>query len=272
MLHHYTTVNTLALILRHQTLRFTRLDQFDDVTEGRSLGSFPVGARMFASCWSAANEESIPQWAMYGDAMRGVRISLSPDPFIWHPIDIRWHEMFQFIELEAPFSVEEMLSPNITLIPTAQMKETFGQPVRYVPDVTTAIEGLATASNIDTVTLFGEGNEIALFKSDAWAFQQEYRFVLIASPGPTVPFLGDPSAYIESRRAWQKNGVNLLTDIPNRLHIDLKLDHSALMCAEILVGPLAPPGTIEIVDSLVAKFAAGAIVKSSSLSGAIRPK
>ena len=87
MLHHYTTVSTLALILRHQTLRFTRLDQFDDVSEGRSIGHFPLGARTFASCWSAAREESIPQWAMYGDGMKGIRLSLRPDPFIWHPID-----------------------------------------------------------------------------------------------------------------------------------------------------------------------------------------
>ncbi|MEH6387151.1 MAG: hypothetical protein V7772_04655 [Pseudomonas profundi] len=180
--------------------------------------------------------------------------------------------MFQFIELEAPFSLKEMLGQNITLIPTVQMKNTFGKPVRYVPDVIKAIKGLTKANNPDELTLFGEGNEIAFFKSNAWAFQQEYRFVLIASPGPATPFLGDPLAYIESRRAWQRSGINLLTDIPNCLHIDLELDHNALMCAEILVGPLAPPGTIEIVESLVARFAAGATVRLSSLSGAIRPK
>ena len=106
MLHHYTTVNTLALILRHQTLRFTRLDQFDDVTEGRSLGPFPLGARMFASCWSTGDEESIPQWAMYADSMRGVRLSLRSDPFTWRPIDIRWQENFQFLDIEAPYSIE----------------------------------------------------------------------------------------------------------------------------------------------------------------------
>lgn len=272
MLHHYTTVNTLALILRHQTLRFTRLDQFDDVTEGRSLGSFPFGARMFASCWSADDEESIPQWAMYGDAMRGVRISLRPDPFVWHQIDIRWDENFQFIDLEAPFSMKEMLGPSVTLIPSAQMKKTFGQPVCYVPDVTEAVKGLAKVDSPGELTLFGEGNEIAFFKSDAWAFQREYRFVLMAAPGPEAAFLGDPAAYLKSRSAWQRSGISPLTDIPNRLYLDLELDHNALMCAEILVGPLAPPGTIEIVESLVSTFAPGATVRPSSLSGLIRPK
>jgi len=272
MLHHYTTVNTLALILRHQTLRLTRLDQFDDVTEGRSLGPFPFGARMFASCWSAAEDESIPQWAMYGDSMRGVRLSLRSDPFTWYPIDIRWHENFQFIDLEAPFSVEQMLSADITLIPTPQMKQTFGQPVNYVPDVSAAIGRFATVSTDDRITFQGEGTEIAFLKSDAWAFQQEHRFVLVAAPGPSEAFTGDPLAYIESRKIWHRNGVDFMRGIPSPLHIDLKLDHKALMDAKILVGPLAPPGTMEIVESLIDRFAVGATVHESRLRGAIRPK
>lgn len=271
MLHHYTTVNTLALILRHQTLRFTRLDQFDDITEGRSLGPFPLGARMFASCWSADDEESIPQWAMYGDAMRGVRISLSSDPFIWRPIDIKWHAKFQFIDLEAPFSMEEMLSAGITLIPTPRMKESFGQAVNYVQDVSAAIGRFATVSR-DGITFHGTGTEIAFLKSDAWEFQREHRFVLLATPGPEEPYTGDPSAYIESRTLWHRSGVDFISGIPSPLHVDLKLDHEALVNSKILVGPLAPAGTMEIVESLVARFAGGATVGQSRLKGTLRPR
>lgn len=272
MLHHYTTVNTLALILRHQTLRFTRLDQFDDITEGRSLGPYPFGARMYASCWSAAEEESIPQWAMYGDSMRGVRLSLHPDPFSWYPIDIGWHENFQFIDLEAPFKIEEMFGAGITLMPTPEMKKTFGQPVNYVSDVTAAIERFVTISNDGEITFHGEGNEIAFLKSDVWAFQQEHRFVVIGLPGPAEPFTGDPAIYLESRKRWQRSGVDFMRGIPSPLYIDLKLAHEALMRAEIVVGPLAPAGTMEIVESLVARFAIGATVRESQLRGAIRTK
>lgn len=272
MIHHYTTVNTLALILRYQTLRFTRLDQFDDVTEGRSIGHFPLGARTFASCWSASQQESIPQWAMYGDAMKGVRISLRPDPFIWHPIDIRWHEQFQFIDLQAPFSVEEMLSPNITLTPYPEMRATFGRRVRYVPDVEIAIESLYSALVPDHITFFGDLTEIAHFKPNSWAFQDEYRFVIAAAPGPETPYQGDPASYIQSRTEWNRTGVNLLRDIPGRTHVDIRLDPDALRSTQILVGPLAPAGTLEIVESLVSRFAEGATVGLSSLSNSIRPR
>ena len=227
---------------------------------------------MFASCWSAVDEESIPQWAMYGDTMKGVRISLRTDPFIWHPIDIRWHENFQFIDLEAPFSVEEMLGSNITLIPTPRMRSTFGQPVRCVQDVPLAIESLYTAKNSDEIKLFGEGNEIAFFKPNNWAFQQEHRFVLVAAPGPAKAYQGDPAAYIQSRKEWHSNGVNFMTDISNRLHVDLRLDPAALNCAEITVGPLAPAGTFEIVESLLASYAEGATVRRSILSNTIRSR
>lgn len=272
MIHHYTTVNTLALILRYQTLRFTRLDQFDDVTEGRSIGHFPLGARTFASCWSAAQQESIPQWAMYGDSMKGVRISLRPDPFIWHPINIQWHDQFKCIDLQAPYSLEEMLAPNVTLTPTPEMKATFGQRVRYVPNVEAAIQHLYTSSDPDRITLFGEGTEIAYFKPDTWAFQEEYRFVLSAGPGPETPYMGDPVAYIQSRGEWNRTGVNLMRDVPGRTHIDIRLDPQALRSAQILVGPLAPAGTVEIVESLVARFAQGATVEPSGLSNSIRPR
>ncbi len=272
MLHHYTTVSTLALILRHQTLRFSRLDQFDDITEGRSINDFPYGARMFASCWSAANEESIPQWVMYGDAMRGVRLSLRRDPFIWHPINIDWDSEFLFDNLEAPYSVEEMLSPGITLMPTPEMKASFGQPVKYVPDVSNAMSRFYANASSNGLTLLGEGTEIAFLKSDVWAFQKEFRYVLAASPGPSEGYTGCSAAYIEKRKQWCREGGDSLRDIPSVRYIDLRLANEALMSAEITVGPLAPAGTLEIVESLVARFAAHAKVRSSCLSETIRSK
>lgn len=271
MLHHYTTVNTLALILRHQTIRFTRLDQFDDVTEGRSIGRYPAGARMFASCWSAADEESIPQWAMYGDAMRGVRISLRPNPFRWSTINLRLSDEFFVDRIEAPFSVEEMLGPNITLLPMTEMRRSFGQSVKYVDDVPSAIQGLATAGEDGTVTLHGQGHEIAFFKSKKWAFQREFRYVLVAAPGPVEGFTGDVEAYKAARRVWQR-GIDFCSAVPSGLHVDLRLDPAALVDAEIVVGPLAQAGTLEIVEALVARFSPGARVRQSSLSGTIRPR
>ncbi len=37
LLHHYTDISTLALILKNRTIRFNRLDRVDDITEGESF-------------------------------------------------------------------------------------------------------------------------------------------------------------------------------------------------------------------------------------------
>ena len=76
-IYHYTNIETLALILKNKTIRFNRLDQVDDLEEGKvkSLG-VQFCKYVFASCWTDVAEESIPLWKMYGGDSGGIRISL----------------------------------------------------------------------------------------------------------------------------------------------------------------------------------------------------
>ena len=80
MIHHYTSINTLALILETKKIRFTRLDCFDDMLEAKNIQDINFGNQLFASCWTKA-EESIPQWYMYGVQLSGVRLSFFSDDF-----------------------------------------------------------------------------------------------------------------------------------------------------------------------------------------------
>jgi len=274
MLHHYTSFGTLELILKNRSIRFSRLDKFDDINEGNPVNDYPFGARNFASCWTGNDEESIPQWAMYGDLSRGVRFSLENDPFIWHRIDARWHEKFSFIDLKAPYSLSEMLTPGMILIPSVSMKETFCQPVRYVDNVDAARREHYSQINHGEIELIGQGHEIAFIKNRSWEFQNEYRYVLIAAPGPSVGYSGDPQAYLDAMKSWFRtpSGANYLTGAPEREYVDLKISTTALEKSEILVGPLAPEGTFEKVQALAAEYAPNAIIRRSALTGTMRPK
>lgn len=84
-LYHYTTIDTLALILSNKTIRFTRLDQLDDLNEVGIYGS-NITKTTFVSCWTNKEEESIAQWSIYRGNNRGVFFSLDstnihfPDP------------------------------------------------------------------------------------------------------------------------------------------------------------------------------------------------
>src|SRR3546814_8197734 len=113
MIHHYTSVAALEAIFRSCLLRFTRLDLFDDVIEAQSIAVIDFGAKFFASCWVKQDVEDIVQWSMYGNSMRGVRISLPDDPFEWQLLNAS-HQFpvtdakCQFDNAEAPFSLDEV--------------------------------------------------------------------------------------------------------------------------------------------------------------------
>jgi len=77
-IHHYTSIENLALILKNKTIRFTRLDKVDDSEEaGLSCKNIQLSYYTFVSCWTDSEEESIPLWKMYaGKEMHGIRIEL----------------------------------------------------------------------------------------------------------------------------------------------------------------------------------------------------
>lgn len=80
-LYHYTSLDSLALILENRTLRLMPLTSMDDPQESRTKDVENLGRFFFASCWTDEREESIPMWNMYSPLASGVRISLPPLPF-----------------------------------------------------------------------------------------------------------------------------------------------------------------------------------------------
>ena len=61
LIHHYTNIESLALILKSKKIRFNRLDRMDDLEEGRvEAQGIPVAKYTYVSCWTEDEEESIP--------------------------------------------------------------------------------------------------------------------------------------------------------------------------------------------------------------------
>lgn len=77
-IYHYTSIETLALILHSKKIRFNRLDRVDDVEES-CYGSGPTNARLgmysFVSCWTKDVMENLSLWKMY-TGYKGVRIGI----------------------------------------------------------------------------------------------------------------------------------------------------------------------------------------------------
>ena len=85
-IYHYTSIESLALILKTRKLRFTRLDGVDDVREAQAHAGIDFGKFFFVSCWTQEIKESIPQWSMYSREMQGVRLELPEFPFSSEPL------------------------------------------------------------------------------------------------------------------------------------------------------------------------------------------
>ena len=80
-LYHYTSIETLALILANHTFRLTSLDQMDDLQEKEAFDLKNAGQFCYISSWTDDETENIPMWKMYSSLSSGVRIKLKANPF-----------------------------------------------------------------------------------------------------------------------------------------------------------------------------------------------
>lgn len=83
-LYHYTSLESLALILKNRTIRLNPLDKMDDIQEQKTADIENIGKFVFVSSWTDDVVESIPMWKMYTDPRCGVRIKLRKNPFLKH--------------------------------------------------------------------------------------------------------------------------------------------------------------------------------------------
>ena len=114
MIHHYTTIDNLALILESKRIRFTRLDLLDDIQEIKGLDHqiLKLDKSIFVSSWTEDNEENIPLWKMYASITNGIRITMPQDMFQKHLISaFAENNHGMTIDMYSPFT--KALNPQL---------------------------------------------------------------------------------------------------------------------------------------------------------------
>lgn len=195
LIHHYTNIESLALILQSKKIRFNRLDRMDDLEEGRvEAQGTKVGKYTYVSCWTE-DDETIPMWYMYAGKEMGVRISLPQDMFKDYSfIDgfsgMNVSEILRTIDpVNAPIMLwkipgSEYNGKNYLIIPVESDKPaTFYRRILYVDDVLSLTKELALMvdKEEDSYYNFDLGN-VGVLKHKRWAFQKESRFILRIIP------------------------------------------------------------------------------------------
>ncbi len=274
-LYHYTTIDSLAMIMSSRSIKFNRLDKVDDLEERTDSQNVRLWQYIFVSCWTENAEESIPLWRMYSGSAHGVRIALDADMFEDNvvgggnvPSGIP-HEGFFVGKIPAQdlFRKDYFVMPTATRFDSLNGDTLFYCHVNYVDDVNEKIKDayqltMTDATHANSHVSYGE---IGKYKNKRWAFQEESRFRLLIFP--FNPILCNP----DEVSTIAVNSIHNSIPVPISEYY-LKLRAEALNNIEITLHPNVTASDRVIIEALCAKYAQNAIIKPSELTDRVMMK
>jgi hypothetical protein len=267
---HYTSIDTLALILKTRKIRFSRLDRVDDAREAPTVQGIHFSKYFFVSCWTGEPRESIPQWHLYTQKMTGVRIELPSYPFQQKRLTLpaAWSNIQTQGILNSPIDFDQIYGSSHLVLPMFLNRDQFGGRVEYVEDVD---ERYKSAVFIERENLtISRPFDLVRLKTTDWQFQDEYRFSLFVLPSLQMPLDG-PGNPNFCNALPQHIGSSIRTgQDPGIAHLDVDLRESALSELVVTTGPLCSAGAKLCVESLVKQYAPHGRVQASALEGGMR--
>lgn len=276
LIHHYTNIESLALILKNRTLRFNRLDKVDDPEESNFFShGVNLGPYTFVSCWTESKEESIPMWKMYTSGCWGIRITVPRDNlFQTYNYDGFKHNGLTSVSMggmllslfppEVQFQQDKYFPPFLT---TDYDACHFYRKVQYVDNVQALSKDVIHISELDEN---GRGSisiaypKVGSYKHKRWAFQEESRFVLNMLPGNPTSKFNTPD--------FDREQTNFIQSLLHNkdlgfTYYDMHLNPVILDNLIITLSPLTTDSQRTIVKALCYKYASKAIINESVLSG-----
>lgn len=256
-LYHYTSIETLALILSKRTIRFNCLSFVDDPEESKASDVDDIGRFCVVSCWTDEKKESIPMWQMYTPNSKGVRLKMKRYPFKEYPATMKdcWirldnDETNNFYNNYRSYIDEKKIAREnraFVIPPAPELIQVFysNEEEMIYPQILFNENERFEASNIGQ------------YKRECWQFQSEWRYRIMFTP-------------FNASGAGKKEGFENIRhskDIPYKEYY-LELSDNAFDGAEVIMGPKTSEAEKIIVESLVEKFQGKYIihVKQSELS------
>ncbi len=239
-LYHYTSIETLSIILNDKKLRFNRVDKVNDFEEVKIDDLPHMKENIFVSCWTESDEESIPLWHLYASRTKGVRLGLPAN---------------MFKRGSKSYEIEDGRSRaiNIYSLDTTVNRNEFKQWIPFIIgpiSVNYSIDNIVNIKKREHIDI----TKIGTVKLNHWAFEKETRFLII------------PDVF------WnpQTNGFEVNDDYAKvpvaDEFVDIPLDENVLNSIEITMGPGTSEPELIIVDSLICRFTTNGKIRRSRLS------
>ncbi len=259
-LYHYTNIEALACILKNRTIRFSSIDQLDDLQEGACAHEGNYGKYCFVSSWTSSYQEDIPMWRMYTKKQAGVRIKVRKDPFVPHDaaegLSVESHSEMQ----RQVVPVRRLLMDKFICIP--QSIDNLLHEVDYTDDSSRLSPSIVESEGKGISFKF----EMGKCKNKYWEFQKEWRYIIHILPVDASLFLSDKLAEFYDKL---HNVITAQASL-GFSHFDLSFADEAFDDMEITCCPDLSYGNRIILESLVEKYNPRAVIRESDLSGLLR--
>lgn len=269
-LYHYTSIESLALILKNRTIRLNPLDKMDDLQEQKTADVENLGKFVFVSSWTEDAKESIPMWNMYTPMVSGVRIKLRKNPFVWHSTCAKDFSARLGSQLSPDSDPNETMPTFLDL--SELIEKGYMTPQAFKGDVLKQVEYTDELSKLEpTVSKLCDGRveinigSLGCVKNTHWEFQKEWRYIMfIMSMNYRENLLtgGTPLAVSVSKLLQGKES-------PPFRYFDLELDSKYFEEMEIVCSPKMTMGNRVILEGLVEKYNPKARIIESELLGKI---
>ena len=260
-LYHYTTLSSLAMILRSRCLRLFPLSKMDDLQEAKSRETKDYGRFIYISSWTAEEREIIPMWKMYCKPDSGIRIGMQENPFQVYDFannafrETNNHE----IELEnglKPFCL--VTDPTIGEYSVRNpMFETQLVDIEYSDDEKRLFPEIFQRRKLK-MTIDASG--LGITKNTYWMFQKEVRYRIITYIEP-----------MEQRLACIKDDMNyeaIISEYVKLLpdYIDIHFSDKAINNMRVMTAPGFTEPNRVLLEALLEKYAPSVKIENSCLN------
>jgi len=261
-LYHYTSIDTFALILRNQTIRFNRLDMVNDAEEALASDLPSANTTQFVSCWTVSDVESIPLWEMY-TRMVGVRIRLPSNMFKGRPDPEIYDHGGALTLLNEGYHIKRVDSSGCDFFGWGGLSMFGPNPVYYSDDrkylCPTVLFEYRSPDEAHLSYIGLNTIDLGCVKGTAWSFENEWRYkVSLFGIGQMLP-----------NDTLGKMQLDLVTNPVSTKFIDIALDPCVLNEIEVTIAPNVEEKDLVRLTSLLKQYAPEAVTMNSVLK--IRP-
>jgi len=244
-LYHYTSLETLALILSNKTICFNNLLYVDDIEEAETNDMGKFGRFVYVSCWTDDKDESISLWNLYTPNMHGVRIMLPKFPFA--EFVYKKGELFLTEDIKTYINMQKIYDENKVSIVSTQPQlvklEYTKENDKLYPNVKSesfdgGLDIYLQANHISDLHIKNlivnySFKELGKCKHDNWTFQKEWRYIISTMPMGIQD--NNPPSFKSQQEIIRR--LENKSFEPSYRQIFLDIDEKALEKMEVMFGP-----------------------------------